>query len=96
MFERRRLAREARQRLIDAANEAGGRDNITVILFRLEEVDGTEARRPRGRRPVREDDTAEYETFEGDAVPRRARACAPRRRQRRGDPALSEVSDTSR
>jgi protein phosphatase len=24
--------------LIDAANEAGGRDNITVILFRLEEV----------------------------------------------------------
>ncbi|MFP5362482.1 MAG: Stp1/IreP family PP2C-type Ser/Thr phosphatase [Thermoleophilia bacterium] len=26
--------------LIDAANEAGGRDNITVILFRLEEVGG--------------------------------------------------------
>src|SRR6187455_2337075 len=26
--------------LIAAANEAGGRDNITVILFRLEEVDG--------------------------------------------------------
>jgi protein phosphatase len=25
--------------LIDAANEAGGRDNITVVLFRLEEVD---------------------------------------------------------
>jgi hypothetical protein len=24
--------------LIDAANEAGGRDNITVVLFRLEEV----------------------------------------------------------
>jgi serine/threonine protein phosphatase PrpC len=25
--------------LIDAANDAGGRDNITVVLFRLEEVD---------------------------------------------------------
>ncbi len=30
----------AAERLIDAANEAGGRDNITVILFRLEEVGG--------------------------------------------------------
>jgi PPM family protein phosphatase len=28
----------AGRRLIDAANEAGGRDNITVVLFRLEEV----------------------------------------------------------
>jgi protein phosphatase len=30
----------AAQRLIAAANEAGGRDNITVILLRLEEVGG--------------------------------------------------------
>jgi PPM family protein phosphatase len=29
---------DAGRRLIDAANAAGGRDNITVILFRLEEV----------------------------------------------------------
>jgi protein phosphatase len=29
---------EAGDRLIDAANAAGGRDNITVILFRVEEV----------------------------------------------------------
>jgi serine/threonine protein phosphatase PrpC len=29
---------EAGRRLIDGANAAGGRDNITVILFRLEEV----------------------------------------------------------
>ena len=33
---------EAGHALIDAANEAGGRDNITVLLFRLEEV-GAEA-----------------------------------------------------
>src|SRR5690349_18694246 len=30
--------RDAGRRLIDAANAAGGRDNITVILFRLEDV----------------------------------------------------------
>ena len=33
----------AAERLIAAANEAGGRDNITVILFRLEEVGGPAA-----------------------------------------------------
>jgi protein phosphatase len=33
--------------LIDAANEAGGRDNITVVLFRLEEVgEGGQAEQP--------------------------------------------------
>jgi protein phosphatase len=30
----------AAQALIDEANAAGGRDNITVVLFRIEEVDG--------------------------------------------------------
>ena len=36
--------------LIAAANEAGGRDNITVVLFRLEEVGGAGAAdRPRPR-----------------------------------------------
>ncbi len=30
--------RDGGRALIDAANEAGGRDNITVVLFRLEEV----------------------------------------------------------
>jgi PPM family protein phosphatase len=34
---------EAARTLIDQANEAGGRDNITVVLFRLEEVSGTES-----------------------------------------------------
>ena len=33
----------AAARLIDGANEAGGRDNITVILFRLEDVGGQAA-----------------------------------------------------
>jgi PPM family protein phosphatase len=32
----------AGERLIDEANEAGGRDNITVVLFRLEDVGGQE------------------------------------------------------
>ena len=31
--------------MIDEANEAGGRDNITVVLFRLEEVGATARRR---------------------------------------------------
>jgi serine/threonine protein phosphatase PrpC len=47
----------AGRELIAAANDAGGRDNITVILFRLEEVDGAEAAEPGV--------TAEYQTFEG-------------------------------
>jgi serine/threonine protein phosphatase PrpC len=57
------------KRLIDAANAAGGRDNITVILFRLEAVEGTESAAPAAAAASREDDTSEYETFEGDAVP---------------------------
>jgi serine/threonine protein phosphatase PrpC len=36
--------RDAGERLIDAANDAGGRDNITVILVRLDEVDGAGGR----------------------------------------------------
>jgi protein phosphatase len=38
--------------LIDAANAAGGRDNITVVLFRLGEVDGAPA--PRIDQPTTE------------------------------------------
>jgi len=40
----------AGRELIAAANKAGGRDNITVILFRLEEVDGGAARQPTATR----------------------------------------------
>ena len=59
------------KRLIDAANAAGGRDNITVILFRLEEVEpreGDAAGAAAATAPVEEEDTSEYDTFEGEAV----------------------------
>ncbi|MEA2144199.1 MAG: family protein phosphatase [Solirubrobacteraceae bacterium] len=36
---------DAGHALIDAANEAGGRDNITVVLFRLEDVGGDDPAR---------------------------------------------------
>ncbi|MEA2193666.1 MAG: family protein phosphatase [Solirubrobacteraceae bacterium] len=36
---------DAGHALIDAANQAGGRDNITVVLFRLEEVGGEDPAR---------------------------------------------------
>ncbi|MEA2384347.1 MAG: family protein phosphatase [Solirubrobacteraceae bacterium] len=55
---------EAGRALIDAANAAGGRDNITVILFRLEEV-GTVGGGPPAQ------DTTEHDavTVPGDAAP---------------------------
>ncbi len=61
----------AAERLIAAANEAGGRDNITVILFRLEEVGG----------PAATDEPTEVgltptasETPAGESAPEGARA----------------------
>jgi protein phosphatase len=44
--------------LVDAANEAGGRDNITVVLFRLEEV-GT------GDLAAEDHDTSEHSAVRG-------------------------------
>src|SRR5215210_1886863 len=69
LFEESESLEELGKRLIDAANAAGGRDNITVILFRLEEVEsrsdaGAEAR---AAEPA-EGETSEYDTFEGEAV----------------------------
>jgi PPM family protein phosphatase len=57
------------KRLIDAANAAGGRDNITLILFRLEEVEaqGAAAAGAAAAQPD-EGATSEYDTFEGEAV----------------------------
>ena len=58
------------KRLIDAANNAGGRDNITVILFRLEEVEGRDGAAAGAAAATRQDEnTTEYDTFEGEAVP---------------------------
>jgi serine/threonine protein phosphatase PrpC len=51
---------QAGRELINAANDAGGKDNITVILFRVEDVDGAAPAGDSGA-------TTEYETWEGDA-----------------------------
>jgi protein phosphatase len=69
-----RGVRDAGQALIDAANDAGGRDNITVILLRLEEVGGGTAA------------VAEQETSAGDATLRTADVQAALEAQRRERP----------
>ena len=56
------------KRLIDAANAAGGRDNITVILFRLEALAGAEGEAAAAAAQADDQETGEYETFEGEAV----------------------------
>jgi protein phosphatase len=56
------------KRLIDAANAAGGRDNITVILFRLEEVEARDSAGSAAAPAPQDEDTSEYDTFEGEAV----------------------------
>jgi len=56
--------------LIAAANEAGGRDNITVILFRLEDVDDRRTDTA-GEQATLESDAApgaEYQTYAGEAA----------------------------
>ena len=58
--------------LIAAANEAGGRDNITVILFKLEDVEVPAAAPPAPVEAVEikqaDEPTSEYDTFTGEAV----------------------------
>src|SRR4051794_5630217 len=51
---------EIADRLVAAANHAGGRDNITVVLFRVEDVDGARASAGAG----------EQDTSAGQAAPR--------------------------
>ena len=60
--------RDAGEALIAAANDAGGRDNITVVLLRLEEVHvGAAASRPRDRKPPQADATDTHPTLSDGA-----------------------------
>ncbi len=66
---------ETGRALIAAANEAGGRDNITVILFRVEDVRGPSGgggavEADTATRRVETGETTPYDTFEGESVPR--------------------------
>ena len=74
--------------LIDAANDAGGRDNITVVLFRLEEVgatapatQATAEHRSAAREPAEPAASATAPVARIEARP--PRAPAPERRRRR-------------
>jgi serine/threonine protein phosphatase PrpC len=74
--------------LIDAANDAGGRDNITVVLFRLEEV-GATAPAPQATAEHRSPSAPPPEPAAAATAPvariepRPPRAPAPARRRRR-------------
>jgi serine/threonine protein phosphatase PrpC len=85
---------ELGRELIAAANAAGGRDNITVVLFTLEEVDAPagHAASSAPARDVTENDTNEYDTFTGEAVtePRQG-ISRPQGRTRHGDEALARA-----
>jgi len=61
--------KEAGQALIAAANAAGGRDNITVVLFRVEEIDG-------GRSAVAGAPTEQATTPGSEQAPRTADVAA--------------------
>jgi PPM family protein phosphatase len=74
---------QAGRDLIGAANEAGGRDNITVILFRLEELDAAE--------PAAAGETIEYETWQGEEPQEGAEA-----EPQRGTTALAERAPPER
>jgi protein phosphatase len=71
---------QAGRDLINAANEAGGKDNITVILFRVEDVDGAEP-------PGGSAETTQYETWEGEAAP------TPRQGVTRPESAVSDETE---
>jgi serine/threonine protein phosphatase PrpC len=83
--------------LIAAANAAGGRDNITVILFKLEEVDGPAAASGEASAAsVLDEDTREYNTFQGEAVAQpRQGVSRPQGHTRRSDE-LRRASGTAR
>jgi serine/threonine protein phosphatase PrpC len=96
---------QAGEQLIGAANDAGGRDNITVVLFRLEEVDGTGnqfsdeptvvgmERTPRAGDPPAGEQGASNgpEARRATGATLTAPAPAPARQQQRGAPPLART-----
>jgi serine/threonine protein phosphatase PrpC len=88
LADRERPLEQTGRTLIAAANEAGGRDNITVILFRVEEVDD--------RRAAAADDsalTAEHEAFAGEAPAPSASDTQEREYRRDGTVALHALPE---
>jgi PPM family protein phosphatase len=73
---------EAGDALIREANEAGGRDNITVVLFRLEEIGA--------------DESAGEETMVGVSVPRDALSADAERSDRSGATAVAVAPPPTR
>jgi serine/threonine protein phosphatase PrpC len=71
--------------LIDAANDAGGRDNITVVLFRLEEVGAAApaAQETAEHRSLPREQAASATAPVARIEPRPPRSAAPARRRRR-------------
>ncbi len=83
--------------LIAAANAAGGRDNITVVLFKLEEVQAPALndRAAEASNGVLDESTREYDTFQGEAVPEpRQGVSRPQGRTRTVDEAQDARSPT--
>jgi serine/threonine protein phosphatase PrpC len=82
---------QAGRELIAAANEAGGRDNITVVLFRIDEVEAADGAAASATASGSEEETSEYDTWEGEALaPRQgiARPSAQARTRVRDDDTL--------
>jgi len=76
--------------LIAAANDAGGRDNITVILFTLEEVDEPGGEQAAAGALDDDQETREYDTFVGEAFTQpRQGVSRPQGHTRHSDEALA-------
>ena len=73
--------REAGEALIAAANEAGGRDNITVVLIRLEELEVQAPPRRARRSSACRPSAPRPPTPASRATRPRARRCGPRARR---------------
>ncbi len=89
-----RSLRDAGERLIATANQAGGRDNITVVLLRLEEVGpGASPLAPASAAALAEQQTAAHAVLAGGAAspqaqaPTQARQRTPRAARRAQVPA---------